>query len=454
MRVRWLTVIILTLFIFPFGLAWAKDEPKVWTMKEAISRAIKESHAVSYGKYGVIGAEAQKKSAWSNYLPRFSTYYQYTHLHPEPWTYMPPISLTSAVPPITLSSPGATLTVGTRNNYSWALEAKQPIFAGGSIKANYEAKKKALDVARTEEEVILMDLVTDVKVAYFQVLKAEKMEELARVALEQMKAHHREAENFFSVGLIPKNDLLESEVRLAEGRQNLIKAENNLAEARARFNILLRRDLDATLELEKVLAFQPFDRSVEDCIKKALTNRPEIKSYQLKAQQANEIAKVARGEMFPSVSLIGHYERYGDSPEVRGTTYRSMENWYIAARVDWAFWEWGRTKHEVDARRAQVNQILSLYEAEKDRVALEVKTLFLKVREAEKQVEVAKKAIEQAEENFRLNREKYREQLATSTNVLDAQSLLTKTKSDYYSALSDCLIYQARLHRAMGEIDP
>ncbi|MCX7982617.1 MAG: TolC family protein [Syntrophales bacterium] len=453
-RALYLVAFTVFISILPLRLVGAEEEPRVWTMKDAILRAVKVNPLVSYGKYGVLNAEAQMKGARSSFFPRFSTYYQYTYLHPEPWSYMPSVTLTSTVPPITLTSPGGAITVGTRNNYTWALEARQTIFAGGAIMANYEAKKKALDVAHLEEKRVIMDLVLEVKVAYYQVLKAEKMLDLARIAWEQLTSHHRDAESFFSVGLIPKNDLLESEVRLAEGVQNLIRAENNLEEARSRFNSLLKRSMNAPVELEDILNFLPFNASMDVCIQKALIQRPEIKAYEAKIEQAREMVKIARGELLPSVGLIGHYERYGDGPDVRGTTYRSMENWYVAARMDWAIWEGGKTKYELDTRRAQVNQMISLWEAEKDRTALEVKTLFLKVKEAEKQVWVTKKAIEQAEENFRLNREKYREQLATSTQVLDAQSLLTKTKSDYYAAISDYLIYQARLERAMGENNP
>ena len=61
-------------------------------------------------------------------------------------------------------------------------------------------------------------------------------------------------------------------------------------------------------------------------------------------------------------------------------------------------------------------------------------------------------AIEQAEENFRINEERFREQVATSTDVIDAQTLLTKTKSDYYNALSEYNIALGRLERAMGII--
>jgi len=83
-------------------------------------------------------------------------------------------------------------------------------------------------------------------------------------------------------------------------------------------------------------------------------------------------------------------------------------------------------------------------------VTFEVKAAYLLVRESEKQVFVAQKSIAAAEENFRINTERYREQVATSTDVLDAQILLTKAKSDYYTALGDYFINQARLERAMG----
>ncbi len=441
-------------FLAFFTFAWSEEIPKVWTLAEAVKWALKESRLTAYARFGVEGAEAQKKGAFSHFLPQLSTYYQYTYLHPEPWSYMPPVSLSSNTPPLVLTSPGGAITVGTQNNYSWAIEAKQPIFAGGAIKANYEARKKGLDIARLDEQSTIVNLAADVKGAYFQVLKAEKMVELAQVALEQIKSHHRDAESFFAVGLIPKNDLLEAEVRLAVAMQHLIQAENALEVARSQFNTLLRRPINAPVRLKDRLEFQPFEKSMEHCMRKALENRPELRAYRLRVEQARDMVKVAKGELFPSLSLIGHYERYGDEADLRGTTFRSMENWYVAARVDWAFWEWGRTKYEVDARRAQENQILNLWEAERDRVILEVKTAFLKVKEAEKQVWVAKKAIEQAEENFRLNRERYREQLATSTDVLDAQGLLTKTKSDYVAALSDYFIYQAQLERAIGEMSP
>jgi len=85
-----------------------------------------------------------------------------------------------------------------------------------------------------------------------------------------------------------------------------------------------------------------------------------------------------------------------------------------------------------------------------DGISLEVKDAYLRLTEARDKIDVAKLAIEQAEENFRINQERFKEQVATATDVLDAQTLLTRAKSNYFNALSDYNIAWARLDRAMG----
>jgi len=64
---------------------------------------------------------------------------------------------------------------------------------------------------------------------------------------------------------------------------------------------------------------------------------------------------------------------------------------------------------------------------------------------------MVKKDIQEKRKYFRLNQERYSEQMATTTDVLDAQLLLTQAENNYYSALSDYHIAKARLERAIGK---
>ena len=107
------------------------------------------------------------------------------------------------------------------------------------------------------------------------------------------------------------------------------------------------------------------------------------------------------------------------------------------AVASWDFWEWGKTKFRVDASKAKEKQALESVKELNDKITLEVANAYLKLQETENQIVVSQKVIEQAEENFRISEERYKERVATSTDVLEAQTLLTKAKSEYANALGD-----------------
>jgi outer membrane protein len=425
---------MLVFFIMAPGVSAAE---KVFTLNESIDIALKQSVLIHAAQEGVLGAEAQKKEALTGFLPKLNTSYGYTWLNREPTMQIPP------TPPIR---------VGTQDNYTWAVEAKQPLFAGGGIMANYEASKIGHDISRMDEAAAIQDIIQEVKVSFFNILKAEKLLGVARQSLEQLQAHRHVAQNFFDVGLIPRNDLLQSEVQVANGEQSLIRAENGVELAKSKFNTVLRRNINDPVQVEDILTYRPYELKIADCFQAALENRPEIKSQALKVDQAKSLVKLARSDFYPTVSAVGHYERVGDRPGVSGTAFKDAESWYVMGVANWTFWEWGKTKNRVDASRSRENQSVDLLNNTRDQITLEVKNAYLLMRESEKQVMVTKKVIEQAEENFRINQERYREQVATSTDVLDAQTLLTRAKSDYANALSEYHISHARLERAMGTI--
>ncbi len=420
---------------------WAAEMIKPLTLSECVDMALRQSVLIHAAKEGVLGAEAQQKEAFTGFLPRLSTSYNYTRLNQDPYFVFP------GVPPLI---PAGNMTTGTKDNYNWNIEARQPLFAGGGILANYEVSRLAADIARLEEAATIQDLVQDVKVSYFNILKAARFLTVAKQSVEQLQAHRDAAQGFFDVGLIPRNDLLYAEVELANGRQFLLRMENGLEMAKAKFNTILRRSIDSPVEIEDIQKEQLPETPLDACVAAALENRPEIRSFMLRLEQARSSVKLSKSEYYPNVSLVGNYARYGNTPDMAGSPYRPQENWYILALANWNFWEWGKTKHRVDAGISREKQAEDILSNIRDQITLEVKNAFLLLHEAGKQVRVTKLAIVQAEENFRINTERYQERVGTATNVIDAQTLLTKARSDHYNALGDLNINQVRLERAMG----
>lgn len=414
-------------------------EPAQLTMRESIDIALRQSAAIHSAGEGMSAAESRKKEAFTGFLPTFNTFYSYTRLNEAPQV---KFEGTGFNPVIT----------GTANNYNWAVQARQPVFAGGSILTNYQISKLGEDVSRYDKLSTVQDVVMDVKVSYYNILKAERIREVATQSVDQLTSHARVARNFFEVGLIPKNDLLQSEVQLANGTQDLVRADNGVELAKSQFNTVLRREINQPVSLQDILAYEPFGQNIDDCLKTAMENRPEIKSYEVRRAQSGKAVDLAKSEYYPTVNVVGTYGRYGDQPNVSGSLYQDAENWSVLAVANWNFWEWGRTKYRVDAGKSRESQSADALSIVRDRITLEVKNSYLQLREAEKRIAVAGQAITQAEENFRINQERYTEQVATTTDVIDAQTLLTRSKSDYFNALSDFNIARSRLERSMGVI--
>jgi len=432
-------LIVLAIILFP-NLVSGEE---ALTLEASIEIALKNSTVINIAKEGSKGATAQKREAVTGFLPKFSTSYSYTRLNEEPSFKLPS-------PPF----PPGDIVTGTKNNYNWVIEAKQPLFAGGGIMANYQASSIGEDAARLEETAKYQDVVQEVKTAYFDILRAQRILTAASQSVEMLSAHRDVAENYFKVGMIPKNDLLHAEVELANGKQALVKAQNAVDLTKARFNTILKRRIFTPVEIVDILNYRPLNQSFEECLNIAQQSRLELKISSLKAAQASKLVRVAQSDFLPSLSVVGNYTRFGDNPSVSGSDYKDMESWYVMAVASWNFWEWGKTKFRVDASKARENQATDAAKELNDQITMEIKNAYLLLQEAENQIAVSKKVIEQAEENFRISEERYKERVATSTEVLDAQTLLTKAKSEYANALGDYNINYAKLQRAMGTIWP
>jgi outer membrane protein len=433
---------LILLPLSPAGSNRVHASDQMLTLQESISIALDQSTAVRAADYGVSGADSDRKAALTDFFPRIGTEYSYTRFDEDPFMKAPAGDF--APYPIEYK-------IGKKNLYQWNTYLTQPLFTGGALVSSYQIAKLGVDIAHKGLDRARQDTVAAVKEAYFTILKAGKLKAVAMQAVEQVQSHVEVAQAFYEEEMIPRNDLLEAEVRSAQVKQDLIRAENGVAIAQAQFNTVLRRDVNEPAVLEDILAYQPEPFSLEVCQQEALERRPEMKEAALQLEQARKGVNVARSNYFPSVSAVANYQKMGDSGSLNGNAYEDDETWTVAMVCRWELWEWGKRSYQVSARKALAAQAEEQHKQTGDTIALEVKEAFLNLQESEKNIFVARTAITQAEENFRLNKELYNEQMATTTEVLDAQTLLTQAQNNYYNALNDYHIAKARLERAMGK---
>ncbi len=423
-------------FIFCFllfcgpGLAQESNAPL--TLEESIKIALERSLALHSATVGVVGSEYRRKEAITNFLPLWTGQYGYTR-------YNSPTSV-------------GTTSERSRDVYNFNTTANQPLFTGGSNLANYRSARIGVDLSKETAETAKMDLVLQVRTGYFNILRAEKFLNVAQQQVKQFEAQLQVTQAFFDVGVVPKNDVLQADVQLANAKQGLVKAENDLAVAKSSFNILLRRKIDASLEVVDILEYQAFPLGFEASLDEALRLRPEVKTAQLNVEQAKEGVKIARSGFFPTISLNGAYSRSSNAADTHGDI--RSERWTVQTLATFTIWNWGNTAFKVGENKVKVTQAEDSKTQLIESIMLEVKQDYLNMLVAEKNIGVAKTAIEQAEENLRMNEERYKYQVATQTDVLNAVTLLTQARTNYYGALSDFNIAKAQLERSMGRMYP
>jgi outer membrane protein len=302
MRMKW-TVGFILLAIFAGGMAWGQPAQKPLTLEESIRIALERNLALHSAREGVVGSEYRRRAAATDFLAKWGGEYGYTR-------YNDPVNV-GFVP--TMIGPAT-----SRDIYNLSSSIVQPLFAGGSILGNYRLEKFGLDISKADVETVKRDIVVLVREGYFNILRAEKFVDVGKQAVKQFEAQLNVAKAFFEVGITPKNDLLQSEVRLANARQALVRAENDLALAISSFNILLRREINEPLSIVDILEYKPSTLRLEESLDEALRLRPEVKSAGLRVEQAKEGVRIARSGFFPTLGLSGNYQRFSDDFDLRG----------------------------------------------------------------------------------------------------------------------------------------
>ena len=440
MKMKWL-VGFMVWTIVSTSVVWAQGSQVPLTLEESIKIALERSLTLHSAVIGVVGSEFKRKEAITSFLPWWTGQYGYSR-------YDTPITIgvtQAAIPGLIVPT--------SRDIFNFNTTLNQPLFTGGLNLANYRSAKLGVDLSKTNVETSKLDLVQQVRVGYFTILRVEKFLGVAEQQVKQFEAQLGVTKAFFDVGIVPKNDVLQAEVRLANARQQLVKVANDLATAKASFNILLRREINTLFEVVDILAYKALALSYEQSLEEALRLRPEIKAAQINIDQAKEGVKMAGAGYFPTIGLAGNYNRFSDNFDMSGGV-KFNDRWTIQALATFTLWNWGNTAFKVGENKVKVTQAEDSKTQLTESITLEVKNDYLNMLTAEKNIKVTEKAIEQAEENLRMNEERYKYQVATQTDVLDAVTLLAQARVNYYGALSDFNITKTQLERAMGRMYP
>ncbi|MBN2297574.1 MAG: TolC family protein, partial [Deltaproteobacteria bacterium] len=443
---------------FFIGQAFASD---YMTLEDSIKEAIQNNPSIKAQDQEVMSKDLDQRSSFGRLLPTVTLSYGYARLNQEP-TMTTPAQRASWMPVVNgqgteptggetayayvPASLGSDIPIGTRDNYAFTIEATQPLFTGGTLYNSYRIAKNNYLAADLDRQSVIRDLKRQIIEAYYGVIEARQVYEVAQSGLSSIKAHLDVANAFYNQGMIPKNDLLEAQVRYAQSEQNLIIAENAIKLSESGVNLLLGRSLGEPVVIDTEIPMAEMVETLDLSTETALKIRQEIKTLMIQIDNANKAITISRAGYLPSLAATGTYERTGDHPDVED------DSWSIGVGMSWNLFKGGSDYYDISKAKSLSSKLGYLLTNLENQISLEVKNAYLSASEARARTAVAEKAIDQAEENLRIQKDRYNLQVATTTEVLDAQAMLDQAMKNYISARASYAKGLASLHAAMGTL--
>jgi outer membrane protein len=187
------------------------------------------------------------------------------------------------------------------------------------------------------------------------------------------------------------------------------------------------------------------EATIEVAEQDALKRRVEVRELDERIAQARRSKTVAKEKLLPTVNAVGSYMLLG------GTLIKPPLNvFYGGLNASWDVWDWGTTTSAIDKADAQVNQAIAARKKLADTIQGEARQAFVTAGTARDALVVARAAVTQAEENYRIVTKKFEANAATSFDMVDAEALLTQARGQVETALYDALIAHAALEKATG----
>lgn len=433
----------------------------VLTLDSCRTLAVKNNKDLRKSEMEMRAAGYNRKSAFTNYLPKVSASGLYMHtgkelslLSDEQKATLPQLGDAIGMPALNAAGQSVVdaLRTDTRNMAAAAVMLTQPIYMGGKIRAYNNITRYAEKIAADRHNLKYQELIVAVDETYWNIVELSARKKLAESYLGLVKKLDSDISQMIDEGFATKADGLSVKVKVNEANVAIIQVDNGIDLLRMRLCQLCGLPLDSALVLADEGSYEPdIDSRPDMSVTYTWNSRPELSAMGTSVKLLEEKVKIARAEFLPTVALTGGY--MASYPSVFNSFEKKFKGtWNIGVAVNIPIITWGDRKYKVKAAQAEAEAARYNLDETREMIELQVSQSRQKVTEAHERYAASVSSQAEADENLRYATLGLKEGVIPVSSVLEAQTAWLSAKTNLISAGIDVRLAYVYLDKSLGTI--
>lgn len=311
------------------------------------------------------------------------------------------------------------------NMYATKFEVQQPIINVDGIYQRKAAKAKweatQMQLARTGDYLSL-----ETEKAYMQLQLAYKSVAVLETALNAAEENFRLANNSFKQGYLQQSDVLAVQFRVTEIENQLQYAKSNVINASEYLEVLMNEDVEGVLKPTDSLTIASELVTIEN----SLDSRADIKAMEFAAEAYRQNHNADKMTFLPRLNAFGSYELYDDQ------IFQGDANGYLfGAALTWNIFEGSKRFGKMQKSKAEYNKASFELEQYKSESKLEINKAERMFTDAKNNLRLTEMALEQSEEALRIRKNRFKEGLERTTDLLMAETQFSQKQLEYFNTV-------------------
>lgn len=334
---------------------------------------------------------------------------------------------------------------------NYAIDFTQPIYQGGKIRYAIRQADLEQEIARLQTINDQADIKLVLLEQYLNLFSLYKQYLVLNRKIEESEQRLKDIRQMKAEGIITNNDVLRSEMQLTNDRLSKNETENNIRIVSQKLNILIGLDEHLLLIPDTTLLSQECPTTdYNDYVNHAFLADPALLLLRKQTELAENNIRLTRAEQLPRLSLTASNTLARPVSRTLADMYNN--SWNIGLSFSYPISSLYRNRHKMKEAQQNVQLMRNAEEQKQQYIRMNVQAALLKHREATDRVEALRLSVKQAEENYRIMQNRYMNQLAILTDLLDADNLRLNAELQLTTARTQVIYTYYELQRAIGAL--